>query len=406
MPLLKDAVEQVVDRLRAGKKPSSNSIKCTQESFRLMNLRHKKGTIGTISKFDNDFSRAAALLEYTVREDEGRIIPKKLLAAAAGINAKNFEKLHHIIGNFRELPTNGKPPPSSSMLSSAPTSISLRKRGEFQESSIPALSIKLGALVHDPAGFAHRAQRLFHDMQTYAKTKMGENGRGQLYDMSRQQKAYEAACFYLIATEEKLPSESRYSKRQNNDMGDEEKIFDIDSIVETSKDITPLIFREVLHHAEKLLNEMSKSDGGKEVGAPYDKRNTRRSRTKAGADSKQKDSRRLQSTVSTSRSGLDANREILDRVEMVDARYNVATTVFALNADNDVQYPRSFLEWRQKVLTQSQSLARDIIKNVTEETKEEISGSRAIGHAADEVLSLWCLSPVPSTMICEPHNLQ
>ena len=388
MPLLKDAVEQVVDRLNAGKKPSLHSVKRTQDAFRLMNLRHKKGTI---SRFDNDLGRAAALLEFTVREDEGRTIPMKLLAAAAGNSAKNFIKLHQIIGNFRELSTNLKSSSSSSVSSLVTSS----RRGEFNESSIPALSIKLGALVPDPSGFAHRAQQLFDDMQTYAKTQMGRSdGRGQLYDMQRNQKAYEAACFYLIAIKEKPTSDTQYSKRFNNEVGEEEKRFGIDSIVEAYQDITPLLFRNVLEHTENLLNGMKEVREDQHVAASVDNTNTYHSKAKFVKTAKHGHNKLKQPTSSTSRFESSATHEILKSIEKAETQQCVGMDASTIGCDSDLMYPRQFLDWRKTVLTRSRALAREAIENETGEAPKAISDSRAITHAADSVLRQWGCLPM------------
>ena len=395
MPLLKDAVEQVVDRLNAGKKPSSHSVKRTQDAFRLMNLRHRKGTI---SRFDNDLGRAAALLEYTVREEEGRTIPMKLLAAAAGNSAKNLIKLHQIIGNFRDISTN----PKSSSSSSVSSLVSSKRRGEFSESSIPALSIKLGALVHDPSGFAHRAQKLFDDMQAYAKTQMGRSdGRGQLYDMQRYQKAYEAACFYLIAIQEKPSSDNQYSKRFSSEVGEEDKKFGIDSIVEACQDITPLLFRNVLQHTENLLNGMKEGRGDQQVSTSADNTKTHRSRTKFITTAKHGHNKLKQPTSSTSRFESSTTQEFLESIEKVVTQPSVGKDASTIGRDSGFMYPRQFLDWRKTVLTRSRALAREAIENETGATPAAISDSRAITHAADSVLRQWGCLPMAMPVIYE-----
>ena len=103
-----------------------------------MKIHNRQGTFG---KHDQDVSRAAVLLEYIIREEEGGFkIPSKKVVKASFMKEANFVKLYQMVGNFLAN--------SASTRRKGPTARNYG-RTNLQESSIPSLAIRLGNFVQD-----------------------------------------------------------------------------------------------------------------------------------------------------------------------------------------------------------------------------------------------------------------
>ena len=336
-----------------------------------MKIHNRQGTFG---KHDQDVSRAAALLEYIVREEEGGFkIPLKKLAKASFMKEANFVKLHQVVGNFRanSASTSRKGPAERNS-----------SRTHLQESSIPSLAIRLGNFVQDPNGFARRAQNLFNDIQEHSKSMGVDASRQQLIDMVRHQKAYEAACFLLIATKDKSVVHRHSS---DNDGG--EKALDEATLLDKCTAFTARIFQQVHRHTEKLVEEMeevaSKEPASEPVKKPesiYVKR--------AAALVSQKSSKRTKVGAhhSTSRASVDATMALLERVENADDSIlddsRPATTE---KASRIPHASPNFVAWKEKILSEARRMAREEIQKETGEPAD-VSDDMAITHAADAVL--------------------
>jgi hypothetical protein len=371
----KDPVEQVVVKL--SQKPSTKAIKLTRDAFRTMNARYRPGSL--MYQCDHDLSRAAALLEYTVREHESTCIRMTELAKACCLKAKNFEAFHEIVGNHRT--------------QSSRSSLSKRK-----ESTIPSLAIKLGTLVHDPSGFATRAERLHQAFQNHAKTNMEEReGRQQLRDMEKHQAAYEAVCFYLIATKELSGSNvRRYASKGGNHGDDDNKCLGIDSMVKASKDFTPKLFSLILQRAQKMMEDMEGAVDEQEKRVAHRRRNRKNSTMrKASADGSDVKVPGLVNSKFKATYAEDAALAFLEQVGKIDETtlHHLTTCEYAASNSNTASdgvvrssYSQSFVEWRRKVLTDSREMARDAIHEETGEIQADVSNDRAIEYAAEEVL--------------------
>jgi hypothetical protein len=352
---------------------------CCHLAFRMMNLHHRLGTSG---KHDREHGRAAALLEYIVREEEdGFKIPPKKLAKASFMKDENFVKLHGWVGKFR---------------ANSASSTRNTRRTALEESSIPSLAIRLGNFVQDPNGFARRAQNLFQDIQEHAKSMMGvDASRNQLYDMVRYQKAYEAACFFLIATKDKTVVHRHSS---DND-GGEEKALDEATILDKCTAFTALEFKLVLRQTETLMEEMKevasnvvekvKKVASKEPSAAITKIPESKYAKRAAALVSQKPSKRTKVGAhhSTSRASVDTTTALLEQVENADD--SILEDSRRATTEDSSRIPHAspnFLAWKEKTLFEARKMARVEIQKETEEPAADISDDRAIDHAADAVL--------------------
>jgi hypothetical protein len=342
-------------------------------ALRMMKLHNRQGTFG---KHDRDVSRAAALLEYIVREEEGgfKILLKKL-AKASLMKEANFIKLHQVVGHFRAN--------SASTRRKGPAERNT-SRTALQESSIPSLAIRLGNFVHDPNGFARRAQNLFQDIQEHAKSMGVDASRQQLYDMLRYQKAYEAACFFLIATKETAVV-LRHSS--DNDVG-EEKALDEATIFEKCTAFTELEFKQVLRHTEKLVEEMKEVASKEPPSAPAKIPESKYTKRAAALVSKKPSNRtKVGAHHTISRTSVDTTMALLEQVENADDSILEDSRPATTEDSSRMQYASpNFLAWKNKTLFEARKMAREEIQKVTKEPAADISDDRAIAHSADAVL--------------------
>jgi hypothetical protein len=340
----------------------------------MMKLHNRHGTFG---KHDRDVSRAAALLEYIVREEEGGFkIPLKKLAKASFMKEPNFVNLHQVVGNFRAN--------STSTRRKGPAERNSSRRGALEESSIPSLAIRLGNFVQDPNGFARRAQNLFNAIQVHAKSMGVDASREQLHDMVRYQKAYEAACFLLIATKDK----TIVHRHSSDNAGGEEIALDEATLLEKCNAFTPNIFKHVHKHTEKLMEEMQEVASKEPSSAPAKNPESRYVK-RVAALVPQKSSKRTKVGAhhSISRASADTTMALLERVENADD--SILEDSQPATTDNASRKPHAspnFLAWKEKTLFEARKMARDEIQKDTGQSAADISDDMAIAHAADAVL--------------------
>ena len=260
-----DVVEVIVKKLPAAmqKDISRHVIVKTQEHLRL--LLHKAPQ-QLIKKFDTKELRAACMLEYVCRKAAGIRLDQEIIAKSLGVkNNTNFGKLHRLIGNYLEepkLPTATRSNPKRN--SSQPTQ---RSQVEQKESIIPRLSIRLNSLIHDPNGFALKAQTLFDDLITYVDGLKGPRKTGHQTDIQRFRAAYEAACLYHVVAKTQTKKLSRMSKKQGNSQqtnstgqdDDPNRTLEISDIIDASPEFTVTDFKEVVKYVEILIIEMEES---------------------------------------------------------------------------------------------------------------------------------------------------
>ena len=229
-------VEAVLSKIPASERQhiSKELLDSAKARFRLLSV--KAAQPGQLGKGDSQESRAALILEQVVRMDGRRQkLSLQMLTKVVGVNRKNLEALQlkvdnylsetissgsvngHVISSKRSVSaiSVGKTVSISSNSSiHSLSSRSLRSEQQAKPSSIPLLSIKLGSLMEDSHGFCQRAEELFSDIQAHIQTSQTINEhhrRDYKADLSKHQTAYEAVCFFLIATSHGISSKSDHS---------------------------------------------------------------------------------------------------------------------------------------------------------------------------------------------------
>ena len=229
-------VEAVLSKIPLSERQniSKELLDSAKAKFRLLSV--KASQPGQLGKGDSQESRAALILEQVVRMDGRRQkLSLQMLTKVVGVNRKHLEALQLKVDNYlTETESSGRivghtitKKRSLSTISVGRTvsvssnssihslsSRSLRSEQHPKSSSFPMLSIKLGPLLEDSNGFCQRAQELFTDIQEHIQTSRTINEhhrRDYKADLSKHQSAYEAVCFFLIATSHGMSSKSEHS---------------------------------------------------------------------------------------------------------------------------------------------------------------------------------------------------
>jgi hypothetical protein len=199
----------------------------------------------------------------------------------------------------------------------------------------------------------------------------------------RYQKAYEAACFLLIATKDK----SVVHRHSSENDGVEEKALDEATLLDKCTAFTVKVFQQVHRHTEKLMEEMEEVASKEPSSEPTKKPESIYVKRGAALVS-QKSSKRTKVGAhhSTSRAPVDTTMALLERLENADDSIlddsRPATTE---NTSRIPHAPPKFVAWKEKTLFEARKMAREEIQKETGEPAD-ISDDMAIAHAADAVL--------------------
>ena len=266
----RDVVSQIEDKLKTDL--PREIVEATRASLRVSKIRNR---IGCFGKYDNERKRGCALLEYEVRDynmnNNIRIdIPMERLAKAAFMKLKDFRDFHDMIGNFREnlraesmmSETKNKIRNDSKndVVESRTASTATSKSGiRINKSSISSLAIQLGAFVPNSSNIALRATILFREIIELLEKSSRKDGIYGLRDVQNNQRSYEAACFYLIATSEREENDNdsirryqRCSKERGN--GDENQELDLMTFMDVTNVSSK--FEMILNYVSELRNEI------------------------------------------------------------------------------------------------------------------------------------------------------
>jgi hypothetical protein len=379
MPLLLDPVEQVIANLKSEKEVSQETLRKCQSAFRTMRIHNRPGCFG---RHDHDLTRAAALLEYVIRETEGRKIPLKNLAQASFLKLVNFQKLHQLVGNFLvNTSAQKRSEETYSLQNSASNGAGSGKdRHKLLPSSIPSLAIKFGPYVRDPTGFASKAQDLFSQIERHAKGMNASASRQQLYDLQRYQRAYEAACFYIVATKEKKPN-----KASSYDQDGEEKSLDLATLLEASTEFTELQFRHVYKYIEGLLEVFKEKKAAKKTQAASKKR-TSEEAAKATKGKKRQRTSGVTAEDKLPAASVETALSILDQIDQAQDLNDATEHSSRENAIIRAVFSPSFLDWKEQILSKSKKASRETLHKECGTPLDDISDSQALAHAADAAL--------------------
>jgi hypothetical protein len=375
MSLHQNPASIIADKLQLDQEIPPKVLQETQSALRILKLKFPNGTFG---KQDNDLKRACALLEYVVREREGYKIPMHRLARAACMKERDFAKFHQMIGNFRR---------NSS--SSIQTSRSLRKGATptaaiGQTSSIPSLAIKLGTYVQDSNGVSVRATKLYQDLMSHAKNLPASERGHQLRDIKDHQKAYEAACFYIAATNENTTN-NRPTRMHDED--DDNKQLEISNVTDVSNEFTLAEFKNILQHTQTICMAVEDRNDTKETSQK--KTNKKRQKEEESSRKRPNDTTsRISSSKRTKSTGLLseelASNATLDLLYKADDTHHESTEVFQYEEARNKLQQQMFAGWKHSTIT----LAIDKMKTKMKTDKgsdQKISNEQALDLAVEEV---------------------
>ena len=273
----RDIVSQVEAKLKLNNRLPREILEATRSSLRVLKIRNP---IGCFGKYDNETKRACALLEYEVRDyninsDDSNStveVAMERLAKAAFMKLKDFRDFHEKIGNFRDNLRIGATTTSKTKggiqrngsQSQLVVDASSKSGIVFRKSSISSLAIQLGAFVPNSSGAAMRAQKLFADAVDILKRSSKKGGIYGLQDVQKNQSAYEAACFYLVATSDRVKNASSHRRRKvlkEFDDGDDIQQLDLITFMDITK--APSQFQMILDYVRELKNDIESKQNKK-----------------------------------------------------------------------------------------------------------------------------------------------
>jgi hypothetical protein len=509
--ILNDAVQQVVDKLSRLNDNIHIPEPLAARAREQVRILQTRVAVGKLGPHDRPEVRAAIVLEYVVRQSQssnsngsgstaaGATITRLSLpdlARAVGIKVTHLQELHKMVGNYLQPAQQQRKRPTTALQSStesrltgratATTTIaapnsqlekSRRLRSTMTQSAnassdpnnssnttlnsrIPDLAIRLAAHVVDPHGFSRQAETLLAAIEHHissAQTAVHER-RGNLYDLQRYRTAYEAACFYHVATtrgqQQGGGGVSKVSARRkgnnhednNNNNADDgedgrQRPLEIADLVEASNDFTYLELKQVLPHvvqlAERIEQEKAQQQKVQQQRLQKEKEKQQKESTSSSNPTRKMHpslrretattttSKRKQAPDSSATSTATAKKQAIEEMTRRDDQghaeydnnhYNENGMLLEESVnDNDVV---TFAEWKEQMLSQAIHQAKQDIRtentataatavddnddvdvsndiDVGDDNHDTISYETALERAADTVLQKYGLLSLP-----------
>ena len=333
----KDATSSIIEKLRLEPPLPQKVVKQTRNS---LNIMKTKNPIGNFGKADNERKRAAAILEYVARQECGRKIPFEQLAKAASANKKEFISFHEMIGNFLD--------------NTKSTSKVIVPSKTKQKSSISSLTIQLGAFVPHSSAVAFRAEKLYKQILYLLQKKKLKGRTDGLQDVQTNQEAYEAACFFLIATKDTKGGNRSYGASNDND---NDKQLDLATFLDATKAFTKNHFEMVLSYVTELWEEIQdhkspqQSNSSRSSASITDNNNA--TITTNGARKRVRlvdgSSQSYGSTKTKRSKTQDAAETVLELVTQQDG-HDQDIILHKTNSGTTTNYSPVFLQWKKKCI--------------------------------------------------------
>jgi hypothetical protein len=258
-----DVTEDVAKKLKLDPPLPRKVIQSTQDALNLLRFRNALGSFG---RYDNERKRACAVLQYEAREQCGVQIPMDKLAKLSYSSKTEFEQFHQMIGNFRDNMKTTKQAGTRSTSNASDKSSSA-----LQKSSIDRLSVQLGTFVPNSSVVASRAQTLLRAIHSHLNDHTSQKSHHQqqqqrrlhaLQDVQRNRQAYEAACFYLVATNDSNPLKRRTVMRPSTDDATDRPL-DLNTFLNaTTHSFSKATFETVLAYVKELQEEIVEAQRG------------------------------------------------------------------------------------------------------------------------------------------------
>ena len=208
----------------------------------------------------------------------------------------------------------------------------------------------------------------------------------QLYDLQQYQRAYEAACFYVVVTNTQKPS-----ARQDHPDGDasEKSTLDLPTLSDASTDFTEIQFKHVYKYIEKLLEEFKQQQKKNKANKNKNKKRSSKednATTKGTAKGKNKRQRtgvvEESSSSSLPAASIETAMSLLDRIDYHHDDSNDGQLGMQESSLIRAAFAPSFLNWKEAILSKARKEARE----AASQKQTEMNDSEAIAHAADAVL--------------------
>ena len=338
-----------------------------EEQLRVLNVR---APVKQFGKGDSIESRKLVLLQHILKTSVP--LETKTLASAVGIKPAAFETLCNKASHHMDVSSKKKRSRSSSQTATSTDSTAV-------QSTIPSLSIRLGAQVHDSHGYARRAQQLFSDMERYitsTTTISSYKKRGYLQDMQRSRAVYEAACFYVTARGTRMKKSRNSSDSVEQEQEDAQ--LSIQDIIHASTSVSVVDFKDILPTVQEFATEMEKQQ--KQVAATSKK-------PAAATTTKRKRGRPPNKSARQEEpSSIDGAAQAL--LEGVESAANGGETrqrsPLVMDATPKFLYSPRFLQWKEQVLQET----RDTEMKLASEDGDvaSITDCQAIQRAANAIL--------------------
>ncbi|KAG7371856.1 hypothetical protein IV203_017998 [Nitzschia inconspicua] len=373
-----DVVTNILSALKLDHPLPRKAVEQIQDALQLLRSKKSIGSLGI--KNDSDRKRACALLEYIAREEYGIKISMDDLTKQAYVKKKgDFAVFHQVIGNLRDhWNTQTLQNQVSNSVVGSTTTTGTKATDAPQKSCFNLLAVQLGAFVPHSSLMARQAQSLFQQILAFIRTKHYGERKHALQDVQKNYRAYEAACFYLVATQD-TPN-TKNSNNQNRSKsgsskhpkpvvssGRNDQTLDLPTFIDATKIFVQSEFETILKFVQSLQEEMDSvkaqrgsqnSMGGTGTASRKRPRNNTNSteahtnkRSSHDPSGEQLHHRRQTSVKDrTLQPRVDAAREILELGDQQQFNTMVETETEIDRTQRSNNYSPSFLVWKQRVI--------------------------------------------------------
>lgn len=376
-----DILDKVLDTASLPHSVDVGSLKQQiEEQIRVLNVR---APVKQFGKGDSVESRRLVILQLLLKASKHDVpLSTQTLASAVGMKAAAFETLSNKASHHIDVSSESRKRRSRSASSFQSAADSATTVAEAVKSTIPALSIRLGAQVHDSHGYARRAQQLLTDIEVFVSstpTISAQKKRGYLQDMQRSRAAYEAACFYLTARGKKMRKSTSRNSSDVAEQEEEDTQLSIQDIIDASNSVSVSEFRDILPTVEEFAEEIENTGRQRKVAASSNQSGgTKRKRGKPQTKARGQEG-------SSERDGVAAQALLECAESAARTGMNNQRASLVMDTTPKFVYSPRFLEWKRRVLEETcdreKQQADEEVANVA-----SISDLDAVQRAANAVL--------------------
>lgn len=341
--------------------------------------------MGSLGTRDNERKRACALVEYIAREQCGIKIPMDALRKQSYTKKKeDFVKFHQLIGNLRDQWTKNRPKNVNVDATGTPSAAgatcnsksSRTDAHSLQQSSVNLLAVQLGAFVPHSNVVAKQAQAVFQQILAVIETKHYGERTHALQDIRKNQRAYEAACFFLVANDRSNHgwTNTKFPKPSSTPLEEDHQTLDLATFLTSTKDFPKREFEMILKYVRKLQQEIKEnlaSTEAKQVETFTSSR--KRSRISTATTAKQSQRKKTKensdvvararktSTVDDEPHAVDTPSTLLQGIGEYQLE-ELSGEKTSLHPSSCIYSP-GFLEWKKIVLKTAKSKAKEKMKS-------------------------------------------